>query len=166
MKWRDIPCLCLWPRDVVRIVSNTLVLSWKKGGHRATAHLVWWKAKEAEVYRGASDGRNTKKSEHHVWVSENQWLQTVKNMLKKDSESWELVVSGSSPVNHRLISNKKMKITIVIATTLVSRDSSGTSESDGSHAHRFEHIGAMQGPSSAEEEATALSYTTDETWQK
>lgn len=73
---------------------------------------------------------------------------------------------GSSPANHRLISTKKMKITIATATALVSRDSSGTYESDGSHARRSEHIGATQGAHSAEEEATALSYTIDGTWQK
>lgn len=79
-------------------------------------------------------------------------------------ESW--YVLGSSSANHWLISHKKMMITIVTATTLVSRDSSGIYESDGSHTLRFEHIRAVQGPTSAEEEATALSYTIDGTWQK
>lgn len=78
-------------------------------------------------------------------------------------ESW--CVLGLSPANHRLISTK-MKITIATATAVVSRDSLGTYESDGSHARRSEHIGATQGSHSAEEEATALSDTIDGTWQK
>lgn len=73
---------------------------------------------------------------------------------------------GSSPANHRIISNMKMMTTIVTATTLVSRDSSGICGSDGSHTLRFEHVGAVLGPTSVEEEAAALSYTIDGSWQK
>lgn len=36
----------------------------------------------------------------------------------------------------------------------------------GSHTRRFEYAGDVQGPTSAEEEATVPIYTTDGTWQK